>query len=817
MNPRLEQWFTTRGWEPFDFQRAALDAFARGESGLIHAPTGVGKTLAAWLPPLAAWLDEHPDASAWPKDPVPLRVLWLTPLRALAQDTLRSLREATTDLGLPWTIDARTGDTSGSRKSKQRERFPTALVTTPESLSLLLSYPETQAALASLRCVVVDEWHELMGTKRGVQTELALARLRRWCPGLRTWGLSATLGNLPEAMATLLGQGAPEGRLISSALPKRVEVETLLPDTMEKFPWGGHLGLRLLPSVIAAIERARTTLVFTNVRSQTEIWYQALLDARPDWADTLGIHHGSLDREERARAEEGLRTGQLRAVVCTSSLDLGVDFSPVEQVIQIGGPKGIARLRQRAGRSGHGPGRVSRVLCVPAHALELVEYAAAREALDRGEVEPRRPLDAPLDLLAQHLVTLALGGGFTPDEALAEVRTTRAYRDLSAESFHWVLEFVMRGGRSLRAYPGFCRVAEENGRCVVTSPVITRLHRMSIGTITSDAAIRVQFQSGARLGTVEESFIARLKPGQHFIFGGRVLQLVRVHQMVAHVRAARRASGTVPQWEGGRSPLSSLLAERVRHVLEHAEQPGASDPPELQAVRPILAIQGASSRIPRHDELLIERTTTREGTHWFLFPFGGRLAHEGLGALLAFRLSRRQPVTVTMAVNDYGVELLPAQALELGEADWRELLSPDRLVEDLLACLNATELARRQFREIARVAGLVFPGYPGAQKTMKQVQASSGLLFEVFQKYEPEHLLLDQARREVLDQQLEISRLRALLEQAARQRMVLTRPVRLTPLAFPLWAEMIRGQVSSESWSDRVRRMAAQLEEESAR
>ncbi|MFM1769595.1 MAG: hypothetical protein RJA22_2124 [Verrucomicrobiota bacterium] len=814
MNRRLADWFAAQGWEPFDFQREALAAFARGESGLVHAPTGVGKTLAAWLPPLAQWLEEHPDADAWPGTPEPLRVLWLTPLRALAQDTLRSLREVTGGLELPWTIDARTGDTSGSRKSKQRERFPTALVTTPESLSLLLSYPETQAAFAGLRCVVVDEWHELMGSKRGVQTELALARLRRWCPGLRTWGLSATLGNLPEAMATLLGQGAPAGRLITSALPKTVAVETLLPDTMEKFPWAGHLGLKLLPAVIAALERARTTLVFTNVRSQAEIWHQALREARPDWTDTLGIHHGSLDREERAQAEEGLRTGRLRAVVCTSSLDLGVDFAPVEQVIQIGGPKGIARLLQRAGRSGHSPGRPSRVLCVPAHALELVEYAAARDALARGEVEPRRPLEAPLDLLAQHLVTLALGGGFTPDDALAEVRTTRAYRELTRDSFQWVLNFVMRGGRSLSAYPGFCRVAEVDGRCVVTSPVIARLHRMSIGTITSDAAIRVQFQNGARLGTVEESFVARLKPGQHFIFGGRVLQLVRVHQMVAQVRAARRASGTVPQWEGGRSPLSSLLAAEVRRVLESPEPPGCRPAPELEAVRPILAVQAATSRIPRRDELLIERTTTREGTHWFLFPFGGRLAHEGLGALLAFRLAQRQPVTVTVAVNDYGVELLPAQDLELGEADWRALLAPDRLLEDLLACLNATELARRQFREIARVAGLVFPGYPGAQKTMKQVQASSGLLFEVFQKYEPEHLLLDQARREVLDQQLEISRLRALLEQAAGQRLVLTQPVRLTPLAFPLWAEMIRGQVSSESWSDRVRRMAAELEAE---
>lgn len=825
MNAMLRRWFERKRWMPFDFQLEAMEAFTRGESGLIHAPTGVGKTLAAWLPPVSAWLDANPDAASWPQQHISLRVLWLTPLRALAQDTVRSLSEVVADLKVPWTVEARTGDTSSARKAKQRERWPTALVTTPESLSLLLSYPETAAAFVDLQCVVVDEWHELMGSKRGVQTELALARLRSWCPALRTWGLSATLGNLAEARDTLLGAGAEAGSLISSARPKEVVIETLLPETMEKFPWSGHLGLKLLPQVVGAIERARTTLVFTNVRSQTEIWYQALLEARPDWKDTLGIHHGSLDREERSRAEDGLRTGALRAVVCTSSLDLGVDFSPVEQVIQIGGPKGIARLLQRAGRSGHGPGRTSRVLCAPAHALELAEYAAARRALVRGEVEPRRPLDAPLDVLAQHLVTVALGGGFAPADLLAEVRTTRAYRQLSDQAFQWVLDFVMRGGRSLRAYPEFNRVVEENGRCTVTSTSIARIHRMSIGTITSDAAVTVRFLNGSRLGSVEESFVARLRPGQHFVFGGRVLKLVRVHQMVAHVRAAKRATGAVPQWDGGRSPLSSLLASEVRRLLESGGRGGSgagssssfSDSDELTAVRPILEIQQSWSCLPRADELLVERTATREGTHWFIYPFGGRQAHEGLGALLAYRLSRRQPVTVTMAVNDYGLELLPAQTVELTEADWRQLLTPANLLDDLLACLNATELARRQFREIARVAGLVFQGYPGAVKALKQVQASSELFFDVFQKYEPEHLLLDQARREVLEQQLEISRLRTLLEQAEKQRIVMTAPERLTPMGFPLWAEMIRGQVSSEPWAERVRRMSAELEAEATR
>ncbi len=816
MNPKIRAWFARRRWRPFPYQLEALDAADDGASGLIHAPTGVGKTLAAWMPAISTWLREQPkrtQRSSAPGEPETLRVLWLTPLRALAQDTVRALREFTEELRIPWTVEARTGDTHPARKARQRERFPTALVTTPESLSLLLSYPETAAAFGGLRQVVVDEWHELMSTKRGVQTELALARLRRWAPGLRTWGLSATIGNLEEAMHTLLGSDAAAGRLVRGQLPRRIEVATLLPEPMEKFPWAGHLGLRLLPRVIEAIERAKTTIVFTNVRSQTEGWFHALLRARPEWEGRIGIHHGSLDRAERAAAEDGLRTGRLRAVVCTSSLDLGVDFSPVDQVLQIGGPKGIARLLQRAGRSGHQPGGTSRVLCVPTQALELLEYAAARHGLEECRVEPRRPLDQPLDVLSQHVVTVALGGGFERGDLLAEIRTTHAYRNLSAEAFDWVLDFVIHGGRSLRAYPEYKRVVERDGRCVVESPSIARMHRLGIGTIPSDAAVSVQFLNGTRLGSVEESFIARLRPGQHFVFGGRVLRLVSVHQMIARVRAARRASGLVPLWAGGQLPLSSLLADEVRLQLAAARD-GRFTSPEMRHVRPVLEVQEAWSVVPRPGELLIERIRTRAGVHWFLFPFGGRLAHEGLGMLLAHRLSRRRPVTVTVAVNDYGLELLPVQEVEVDASEWRALLAADQLLEDLLACLNTTELARRQFREIARVAGLVFQGYPGAPRAARQLQASSGLFFEVFSKYEPDHLLLDQARREVMDRQLEVARLRALLEAIATQTLILTRPERLTPLAFPLWAEMIRGQVSSESWMERVQRMAGLLESE---
>ena len=800
--------FAARGWKPFKFQRDTWRAYENGESGLVHAPTGTGKTYAVWAPTLIEWLRETRAGNR--KSAPGLRVLWITPLRALVKDTTRALAELVAELGVPWTVEARTGDTSASVKSRQRKRYPTALVTTPESLSLLLSYPETREQFGDLRAVIVDEWHELLSTKRGVQTELCLARLRRWNTGLKTWGLSATLGNLNEALACLLGADRT-GRLINGDLKKKFVVETVIPRDMERFPWSGHLGTRLVGEVVKAIESAGTTLVFTNVRSQTEYWFRALSEARPDWEGDIGIHHGSLDREVRAEIENRLREGRIRAVVCTSSLDLGVDFTPVEQVIQIGGPKGVARLLQRAGRCGHQPGAVSRVLCVPTQALEMVEYAAAREAIAARRIEAREPVRCPLDLLAQHLVTMALGGGFEESPMLAEARTAWSFRGLTDEEWRWALDFVVRGGQTLRAYDQYHRVAERDGVFTVEAKPIAQFHRMSIGTISSDQAVLVKYLSGRSLGTIEESFIAKVKPGSRFVFAGLTLELVRVREMTAWVRKAKRGKGMVPAWGGGKSPLSSELAAAVQSKLERATR-GEFRDPEMKAVRAILRTQMAWSRIPRPDELLIERTVTRDGVNWFVFPFAGRLAHEGLAALLAHRLSLLEPMTISAAFNDYGLQLLTNSERPLAEQDWRRLLSPDRLLEDLLDCLNSTELARRQFREVARVAGLVFEGYPGARKTARQMQASSSLLFEVFQKYDPDNLLLKQARREVLDRQLEIRRLESKLRDLERRCFVLQHSDRLTPFGFPLWAEALRAQVTTEKWIDRVQAMVTELE-----
>jgi ATP-dependent Lhr-like helicase len=663
---------------------------------------------------------------------------------------------------------------------------------------------------------VVDEWHELLGNKRGVQVQLALARLKRWNTGLAIWGMSATLGNLHEAMHALLGH--EDGVLVQGHVPKKLVIDSLLPGTAERFPWGGHLGLTMLPQVISEIAASKTALVFTNTRSQAEIWYQAMLEAKPEWAGLIALHHGSLDREVREWVELGLKSGELKAVVCTSSLDLGVDFLPVERVLQIGSPKGVARLLQRAGRSGHAPGRPSRITLVPTHSVEMVEGSAARTAIAAGHIEARHSPDQPLDVLVQHLVTVALGGGFVPGDLYDEVRGTAAYEGLSRESWQWCLDFVSQGGPSLAAYPDYKRaVPDAEGVWRVPDARLARRHRMNIGTIVSDASMSVQYLGGSKIGNVEESFVARMKAGDCFLFGGRLLELVRIHDMTAWVRRASGKRPAVPRWSGGRMPLSNTLADAVVQQLALAGE-GHYDSPELQCVRPLLEIQQQWSALPTPQTLLAETLSTREGSHLFLYPFAGRHVHLGLASLLAWRVAQHEARTFSIAVNDYGFELLSAT-----EVDWAALLPqvlklPEgddahaALLHEVLASLNASELAQRRFREIARVSGLIYQGYPGEKRSSKQLQASSSLFWEVFRKYDPGNRLLQQAEQELLSQELEIGRLRASLERMATQQLVLKPLARPTPFSFPLMVELFREKLSNENVADRIARMVEQLE-----
>lgn len=805
-----ESWLAGKRRRAFDFQREAWQAYFAGESGLINAPTGMGKTLAAWLGPVL----EAKLQSAGPR-PSGTRLLWITPLRALANDLVTNLREPLAALGSSWRVEGRTGDTPSSARARQREKPPEALVITPESVSILLSYASSHDQLRNLDCVIVDEWHELLGTKRGVLLELSLSHLRALNPNLRIWGLSATLPNLDEAMRTLLGPHR-EGRIIRAPEVKRIEVDSIVPRDVTRFPWAGHLGGTLVPEVIEAIERATTTLVFVNTRAQAELWYRSIVEARLDWLTSVALHHGSVDRKLRTRIEQSIRSGELRCVVCTSSLDLGVDFPAVDQVIQIGSPKGIGRLMQRAGRSGHRPGETSRILCVPTHAWELVEIAAAREATAARQIEARRPLRRALDVLIQHVVTLAAGPGISADTLLKEVRDTHAYADLSDPEWQWALDFVTRGGTALQGYPQFRRVSILDGLLQVLDRGTARRHRMAIGTISSNTEMQIKWMNGTRLGTVEEAFIGRLKPGDDFVFAGRVLRLVQVKDMAAYVRLSKAKRTQVPRWQGGRLPLSVELADAVLSILGRPESWAAH--PELIAAQPLLDIQNAWSGLPTADTLLIERFHTREGFHLFAYPFCGRLANEGIATLVAARWAREKPQTFSVSANDYGFELLSPVEIIADEVKLKNALSASSLAEDLLAGVNLGELSRRQFRDIARIAGLVFQGYPGSGKSTKQLQASSGLIFEVLARYDPENLLLRQSRLEVLEAQLEFVRIFAALERIAGRRIVITEPRRLTPLSFPLWATRLQSQtLSTESWQTRIERAARELESYAAR
>jgi ATP-dependent Lhr-like helicase len=799
---QVRNFYAQRGWKPAAFQRQAWDAFCRGESGLIHAPTGTGKTLAAWLGPVIRHLKSGDSAAQG------LRVLWITPMRALAADTEKALLESLQDLGLDWSVGRRTGDSSASQRAKLRKAPPTALVTTPESLSLLLTYADFQPKLKQLDCVVVDEWHELMGSKRGVQLELCLARLRNLSPSLQTWGMSATIGNLDEAAEVLLGpHQAPT--MIVAKQKKRIDIEAMIPEDIERFPWAGHLGLNLLPEVLDVVAQAESTLIFTNTRSQAELWFEGMLKARPDWIGRFALHHASLSRAVRDQVEAGLKDGSLRCVVCTSSLDLGVDFSPVQQVIQIGSPKGIARLLQRAGRSGHSPGQPSKVLCVPTHAFELVEIAAARQASKEKVIESRRPMRLCLDVLVQHCVTLALGEGFSADDLYQEVTRTHAFARLSPQAWDWVLLFITRGGAALQHYPEYHRVVREQERYRVENRRVAQRHRMAIGTITSDSVMVLKWVSGGKLGTIEESFISRLRTDDGFLFNGRVLQLVRVKEMTAYVKLAGKKTRIVPRWQGGKAPLSTELSDYTRRLLG---DPASVAAKELRAVADILKLQQSWSALPTEEQLLVEQIKTREGRHLFVFTFAGRAVNEGLAALLAWRLSRSQQITFRAWANDYGFELLTRSEMDQAADALREALSPENLLDDLVQSINSAETGKRQFREIAQVAGLVFTGYPGSGKSTRQIQASSGLIYDVLTKYDPDNLLVEQALKEVMRYQLEFGRLQQSLERIGAADWVVTRPKRLTPLAFPLWAERIRAQtVTSERWQDRLSRMLESL------
>ena len=806
-------WYAGRNWEAFPFQVKMIEEYLAGKSGILNAPTGSGKTYAMWIPILLDWIERHPE-NYKEKTKNGLQVLWITPLRALSKDIVQANQEACEEMEIPWRVEARTGDTSSSMRQRQMRNMPECLVTTPESLHILIANKKHRKMFASIQAIVVDEWHELLGSKRGVQVELAIARLRTLNPALKVWGISATIGNLAQAVEVLLGSAYQKGNhvLVRSQVNKPIEVGSVLPDVIEKFPWAGHLGVHLIDKVLPILERSRSTLIFTNTRSQCEIWYQALLLAQPDLAGIIAMHHGSISAEIRSWVEDALHEGKLKVVVCTSSLDLGVDFSPVETVLQIGGPKGVARFLQRAGRSGHQPGALSHIYFVPTHSLELIEASALREAVKTGLMEERPPIVQAYDVLIQYLLTLAVAEGFQPAAVFEEIKQCYAYKDLNRQEFDWMLRFITTGGDSLYAYEEYKKVEiEEDGTYKINSRKIATQHRLSIGTIVGDKNLVVKYLRGGKIGTVEESFISQLKPGDIFWFAGRSLELVRIHHMEVLVKRSKSKKGKVPRWMGARMPLSSQMASLLRSQLDNYLNRDYTAI-EIKKLLPMFELQQGWSAIPRPHECLMESIHSREGHHLFVYPFEGRVVHEILATLMAWRISQLLPISFSIAMNDYGFELLADQEIPLQEALEAGIFSSDNLDADLTHSINETEMAVRRFREIARIAGLVFEGYPGQGIKSKHLQASTALLFKVFEAHDPHNLLLRQAYREVIDYQIDGERLRSALNRLDRQEKLITSPERFTPFCFPIMVDRLRERLSSEKLIDRVARMQVQLE-----
>lgn len=884
----ITEWLSQKDRHPFSFQQQTWQHIINGESGLVNAPTGCGKTYSVFLGAVIDFINKHPD-NYTTKSKNGLQLLWITPLRALAKDIGRAMEEVIAELGMSWKIGIRNGDTDTSERQKQKRQMPEVLIITPESLHLLLAQKDHHEIFQSLKIIAVDEWHELLGSKRGVQVELAVSRivnlatsfelratskeqqlisngqssgcsklraeetgsqLAAHSSGLSLWGISATIGNLEEAKNVLLAPLKKKGIIIRAHIKKGIEIESIIPDEIEKYPWAGHLGIKLIDKVIPIIEQSKTTLIFINTRGMSETWYQKLLDVSPGLAGSIALHHGSIDMDLRQWVEENLHSGNLKAVVCTASLDLGVDFRPVETVIQVGSPKGVARFLQRAGRSGHSPDATSKIYFLPTHSLELVEAAALKSAIEENFIESRQPLMLCFDVLIQYINTLAIGGGFDPGKLFEEIIATHCYKDLSKDEWEQLLHFVTAGGNALQQYDEFRKIEIENGVYKITNRRTAMRHRLHIGTIVSESMMKVKFMSGGYIGVIEEWFISRLQPGDVFTLAGRNLEFVIIKEMTALVRKSSSKKSMVPSWQGGRMPLSANLGKKLREKFNEAliedtgykildagykmrdtgygkwdasnEKRATSNEQrdtghrkretELNVLKPLFVLQEKLSHVPKANELLIEQIETKDGFHLFVYPFEGRLVHEAMAAILAYRISLITPITFSFAMNDYGFELLSDQPIPVDDTNVYDLFSPNNLLTDIQRSVNATEMARRKFRDIAVIGGLVFQGLPGEKIKSKHLQASASLLFNVFTEYEPNNLLIRQAYQEVFDQQMEEVRLRDMLQRIQSSNIIITFPERLTPFCFPIKVDSMREDLSSEKLEDRVRRMQQQLE-----
>lgn len=787
---------------PFKFQVQTWQKFGSGYSGIVVAPTGFGKTFSVFLALISDFLN-NPE-----KYKSGLKMIWITPLRSLSKDIAKSMQEAIDEIGLDWAVGVRNGDTDPKVRQQQVKNMPEILVATPESLQLLLGQKNHQRFFKNLQTIVVDEWHELLGSKRGVLVELGISQLRKYVPKLKIWGITATIGNLDEAMEVLIPYPIKKTK-VTAKEHKKIEILPVFPDEVEILPWAGHLGQKLADKVVPIILQSKSTIVFTNTRSQSEMWYQLLLNVYPDFAGQIAIHHSSIDAESRIWIEENLSSGKLKAVVSTSSLDLGIDFKPVDTVIQIGSAKGVARFLQRAGRSGHSPFETSKIYCVPTHSLELIEVSALKEAVKQNVIEPREPQVLCFDVLVQFLMTLAIGDGFYPEETYERIKQVYTFQEITDEEWKSIIEFLTIGGSALKSYEEYHKVVVmEDGLHKVTSRRIAMLHRMNMGAIVSDAMLKVKFISGGYIGMVEEYFISRLKKEEKFILAGRVLEVAMIKDMTVFVRASK-GKAQAPSYLGGRLPLSSNLGQFLREKLSIALNPKTSEK-ELKFLHPLLMNQEERSHIPKDDEFLVEMIKNREGYHLFMYPFEGRLVHEVMAALIAFRISKLAPISFSMAMNDYGFELFSDKEIPLNEENLDKILTRDNLMNDVISSINAAEMARRKFRDIAVISGMVVQNFPGQQRSNKSLQSSAGLIFKVLEDHDPNHFLVRQAYTEVFNMQLQEQRLVEAFKRIEKSKIILKFANSFTPLSFPIKVDSLRQTLTSEDLDARIQKLIQQ-------
>lgn len=778
----LADWFADRGWDVRRHQREMLAAARAGSDALLVAPTGSGKTLAGFLPTLAELVDAPTDG---------LHTLYVSPLKALAVDVQRNLLSPVEEMGLDIRVETRSGDTPSDRKARQRARPPQILLTTPESLSLLLSYPDSFTMFAGLRTIVIDEVHAFASGKRGDLLSLSMARLQKIAPAMRRVGLSATVAepDLYRAWLSRDGDAAGVAKVLGDpgADP---DIAILLPQ--DRVPWSGHSGRYAAPQVMAEIETHETTIIFCNTRGLAELIFQDLWKVN-ELKLPIGIHHGSLDKEARRKVEAAMADGRLRGLVATASLDLGLDWGNVDCVIQMGAPKGSSRLIQRIGRANHRLDEPSEAVVVPGNRFEYLEARAALDAVEAGELDAEQFRAGALDVLAQHLVACACAAPFDEGDMLAEIRNARPYATVTPEIFSQVLGFIADGGYSLRAYDRFKRLTRGvDGVWRISHPKFVAQHRLNAGIIVDAPALDVRFRNGRRLGQVEEGFAASLSPGDTFFFSGLSLEVERVDVSDLIVRASSRPA-RIPTYSGARLALTTNLAKRVRGFLHDRDQ-WRRFPPD---VREWLEVQDRRSVLPKPGQLLVE-TFPRDGRHHMVaYSFEGWNAHQSLGMLITRRMEAQGLKPTGFVANDYALACYGLEPI----TDPQSLFSPDILENEFVDWVQQSALLKRAFREVAVIGGLVERQIPGKRKTGRQVTFSTDLIYDVLRKYEPDHLLLRAAWEDARARMTDVGRLADLLDRAA-DTMLHVDLDRISPLAVPVLVLIGRESVAQGSTDD---------------